>query len=99
MKWTPKNKRNTPWRLLKTKGTPPETPLVTLGGEKNALGDKKNAPGDSWRRKKCLLETLGDEKNASQRLLETKDFLTPPGDEMDSWKQLINFNNRKSLFI
>ncbi|POG69930.1 hypothetical protein GLOIN_2v1776494 [Rhizophagus irregularis DAOM 181602=DAOM 197198] len=49
MKWTPKNKRNTPWRLLKTKGTPPGTPLVTLGGE-------KNAPGDSWRRKEHPLD-------------------------------------------
>ncbi|PKY33712.1 hypothetical protein RhiirB3_452841 [Rhizophagus irregularis] len=33
------------------------------------------SPGDSWRRKECPLETLGDEKNAPwsrNRLLETK---------------------------
>ncbi|CAB4443185.1 unnamed protein product [Rhizophagus irregularis] len=83
------------WNTLKTKWTPKnkrqkEHLLVTLG-------DERNAPGDSWRQKKCLLEALEDEKNASQRLLETKG--TPPGDEMDSWKQLINFNNRKNLFI
>ncbi|GET52251.1 hypothetical protein GLOIN_2v1776494 [Rhizophagus irregularis DAOM 181602=DAOM 197198] len=58
MKWTPKNKRNTPWRLLKTKGTPPGTPLVTLGGEKKRSWRQKEHPLDER-----PLVTLGDEKN------------------------------------
>ncbi|CAB5371590.1 unnamed protein product [Rhizophagus irregularis] len=47
-------------------------------------------PRDSWRQKERLLVTLEDERNASQRLLETKGMpLETLGDKKNDFQRLL----------